>query len=755
MTTLRSRRARLALQSLEDRTVPSGGNVTVGVVKNNVVLTGDDFGAHVTLTEIGPLQFKITGDATTTINGADGTVGVTATLAKNAALIGLFGALDTNVTINGTGQALVNRIELHMSRLGDDNVTITGIQVNDLFVAPGSPQPASAEHDTVSIDSVYVKRMFVQGGTDGLNMTATRFVAGDPAHPSSKVGVFVDVPGGGGNPDSITLSSMAVFGSVYINDENNVHVVVDGSGGNPAYQGLVKNDLLINLTSPLGNGVSEIEVANLSVGQNTIVNWEPNPNALLAPFNPLTVSLTNVDSGGSLIVGSIPAKPPKPGVLPPTTLTVNGCSVQTFIYSGNNQDSIVSVAGSKFSTLSYLGGTAKDSLVVDSTTVDKLASIKLGDGSNTISLNQSHFPKAINLSGGTGTDSVTVELCTADGLLYDGGAGTNTFSLGDSNISGPVSVKGGAGNDTFAVSNSSAELTRLYGGDGTNSFTLSGCQVDTLLDIKGGIGNDTVMLNGCSEGSLKYDGGGGTNTFTLTGARESKIGGDVSLKGGSGGDAVTVDWCNVTGNFNYNGGDGDNSFTIKGGSSIAKNTNLLGGSGPDRIVVNQTTFGTLSKGKYVGGNVTIAPGGIDNNNVLFSYNAFPLPAPVRIRGNLTISAIKSTVIFGQTEVSGTTQIQFRGAFGNATASELSVDSSTFYGAFIVRNAGGFDFLDFGRYSVGLTTTFYRGLNLNGVSGNADVEFCTNPNDGLNGDVNVYGAFLYKVPVHVGPRFHKH
>lgn len=748
----RVHRSPLALLRLEDRTVPSGGKVTVQFSTEDVEIVGDQSGNDVTITEVGARQFLVTGNNGTQIVDKNGQVqagGVSGTLGAQGEIFGHFnGTADDTVTITGSGQGLVRGASLYMGD-GSDHVNVTGMQLWLLSMQFGVQDAKDAGHDYVNLDSDYMGTLSINGGSGGLNMVAGQFLAGDPAKPNKNLGVFVNATSSPTSNDALYFHDFAVFGSMKIIDFNRATVLVAGSL-NPGYQGLVKNNLEVQAGAIGGTDISDIEVGYLSVGQTTTVGWA---QASQTPLNPSTITLLNVDSGGPLTV-DVSNDPLKTAGKPMAThATISGCSAPQFTYKPNKLSAAINMANSKFTTLSLNGGASNDSFTLDQVSADKPFTINAGEGLNTLTLTGTRAP-SISLFAGSGNDTFTLGGCTTNAFKYDAGGGTNNLTI-NASVLGRTGLQGGSGPDTLAIASSSANLLKFNGGEGANSFSLTDTQVAGDLGIKTGSGDDTTTLSNDSvQGDLQYDVGAGLNKLTMS---NDRISGDASFKGGAGSDGVTLHSCSIGGDLSYDGGDAPqnffNVFLIDGGSKVGQNAVLIGGNGRDDIAINETNFGTLSKGKAVGGNVTIAPGGTDSNYVRFSNINGGASSPVRIRGNLAITAIRAAVSLQQMEVSGTSKITFRGNFGDqVTNSELYVDACTFFGKFDLNNAGGADYIQFGCNWGGAQTTFYKGLDMAGVTGSAWVQLSTT--GFFEGFVDVWGPLVYKVSLHVGPGYHK-
>jgi Ca2+-binding RTX toxin-like protein len=142
-------------------------------------------------------------------------------------------------------------------------------------------------------------------------------------------------------------------------------------------------------------------------------------------------------------------------------------------------------------------------------------------------------PAAVNVDGGSGTDSATFSGTPADdtiGIAPDGG-GVATFAVGGTPLVTTavenLDVRGLAGNDTITGQNGIAGLTSLTVDGGTGDDNLRGGDGDDLIlggggndTVDGGRGNDVAEL-GAGKDTFTWDPGDGSDTV------DGQGGGDV------------------------------------------------------------------------------------------------------------------------------------------------------------------------------------------------------------------------------------
>lgn len=200
------------------------------------------------------------------------------------------------------------------------------------------------------------------------------------------------------------------------------------------------------------------------------------------------------------------------------------------------------------------------------------------------------FTGTINVNGGNGNDTITIDAGVTANASITGGAGNDTISGGSGNdtinggndndsISGGAgadSINGAAGNDTLSGGAGNDTLRGAAGADmmdgGDNDDDIAGgADNDTAI---GGNGNDSIANDGGDDQLL---GGAGDDTLRCGGGADVAHGeaGNDSILGGIGDDSLYGDGDNDI----INGGAG-NDF-IDGGTG---NDDLNGGAGSDIVV---------------------------------------------------------------------------------------------------------------------------------------------------------------------------
>ncbi|HVK10346.1 MAG TPA: hypothetical protein VM597_16385 [Gemmataceae bacterium] len=218
---------------------------------------------------------------------------------------------------------------------------------------------------------------------------------------------------------------------------------------------------------------------------------------------------------------------------------------------------LVTVGGS----LSYTGGTGNDAFRPDAAGV----SLRVGGDAR------------FTFGSGRGFDNNVAEfegLSVGRNLTFTGTAGADAI-----NVTGPLQVGGGV----------AANL-----GTGPNGFaaTGAGSTVGTTLTYAGQIGTDAVTLDNLSVGrNVSVNLGDGANQSFTGGPGGLNVYGSLSVKAGSGADAVTIRKGYVGWNLSVNGGAGNDAVTLDD-LAVAGLTTFDLGAGNDTLAVETTAAAT-------------------------------------------------------------------------------------------------------------------------------------------------------------------
>lgn len=254
----------------------------------------------------------------------------------------------------------------------------------------------------------------------------------------------------------------------------------------------------------------------------------------------------------------------------------------------------------------------------------------LGDGANSLTLDNGTVNGNVVVRGGAGTDAVTlggtgaltvngnvrVNLDGADDDLFELGAQATVTGRLEANFANNVTLDAGStvGKSVFLLGGTGGNVVNLDGsiqknvvfvgahgsstagstlnlaGDvGGNLIFIGSRQADTL-DVTGTIGgnlianlragDDTATIGGTVNGNVVLKGGQGNDTLTLSGS----VGGHTFVNAGKGDDAVTVAaTANLTGRAKIDLGPGDDTLTLDD-AAIFSTLRVKGGPGVNTFV---------------------------------------------------------------------------------------------------------------------------------------------------------------------------
>ena len=412
------------------------------------------------------------------------------------------------------------------------------------------------------------------GGSTGNNWQITGVNAGTVG--GIGFSGFSSVTGGIGD-DSFTLNGGALDGTL------------GGGGGNDSLTG----DNGVNTF--VITGVNSGTATGLAGGFNTVENITGGIDADSLTLNGGTLSGTFDGAAGNdtLTVDN--------GA---NTITITGADSGTVtgigsgfgnienITGGTDADSITLNGGTLSGALD--GGAGNDTLAVDN--VANTIEITGVDSGTTTGI-AGGFSNIENLTGGSDTDSITLNGGTLSGVL-DGGAGDDTLTA--DNVANTITISGADSGTVTGIDGGFSAIENVTGGADTDSITLNGGTLSGALN--GGAGDDTltadnglntIQITGTDSGTVTGVGGGFSAIENLSGGSDSDSvtisGGTLTgaLDGGDGNDTLTTD--NVANTITITGVDSGTVTGVGGGFSNIEN--LTGGSDTDSVILNG---GTLS-----------------------------------------------------------------------------------------------------------------------------------------------------------------
>lgn len=499
--------------------------------------------------------------------------------------------LATTVSVE-SGDQVVNSANVSLTVTADsnafDNTTIvtggTGTDVMTITAAGGTvelDQVTKVETINILAGTAGTEdvTMDVNGADNTVDSTKTLAINASALTNSGARLVFTgtgeangyfSVTGGAGN-DSIVGGSAAdtIDGGAH-ND------TIDGAGGNDVLSGGAGND---SITAGTGN-----DSIDAGAGNDTII---------------LEGNLTSADTinGGD---GT--------DTLSVTSLAASGLTNVT-----NVENLSLAGSGSTATLTSNLSFTTIDMSTVDNlaqtltlstgytsaTTVSVDAGDKVVNSANvtlTVTAAAAGITSATTITGGTGTDSMTI---TADGSTVDftNVTAVDAVTVADSTTSGD-DIAFTLGSYATAMS---IDASALNGSD--ERLTVSGASATKNLTITGGAGNDAITGGGGNDSIV-----GGAHNDTITGAA-----GNDNLSGGAGNDKFDLGNAELTYQDTIAGGDGTDTMELNATTAVA-DVAFMNVSGVETLTITDANAGvTLSTYASASGIATVNTlTGVDN-----------------------------------------------------------------------------------------------------------------------------------------------
>ncbi len=172
--------------------------------------------------------------------------------------------------------------------------------------------------------------------------------------------------------------------------------------------------------------------------------------------------------------------------------------------------------------------------------------------------------KALNVTGGAGTDTIVGSSDGTNGDTLNGGAGNDTFTMAG-NLTYKDTVDGGAGDDTMSVTGTSADVDFMHVSN-----------IETL---------DATGSTGLTLGS--YFDATGINTIKLNGSNVTTVDATGTTTG------ITYIANSSNQNENITAGDGDDTFKFAG-STLTGSDTINGAGGNDTILLDNSSAGVTA-----------------------------------------------------------------------------------------------------------------------------------------------------------------
>jgi hypothetical protein len=443
-----NRRFRPQIESLESR-LALAGNVTVLLAGPSLYLTGDNLANELRIEGTGPGAFTVAGVATSLggvaagtrnftgitnifLTMKDGNDTVTFVTAELPGLLSFNGGNQDDELLFGEFAAGDQSFGSISANLGNGNDTVRTNGESNLSIQSSFISNNGAGNNTIDLDpevSLNIGLISVLGGVgdDLFDLGTSTF------ETTTTLGSVIFNAGAGTNRLFID-SDITVNGSL----------IYTGLGGNDFfYPGFDTNDDFLHVqgsvTLSLGNGNNEVRVES----HETIIG------GLLTVLTGSGIDSVTVSTGAAF----------------PSSFSALAVNINTG--AGNDTVTIDAEASTIGSSLVLTTGAGLDTVTLFALLVNGPTVANLGDGNNTLNVDNSRFRGPVSLVTGTGIDTINLE----SGNFNDG-IGTR--------FDGPVTVLLGAGNDTINL------------GFDVNDFV----RFASVVSVNGGNGNDTIVASG-------------------------------------------------------------------------------------------------------------------------------------------------------------------------------------------------------------------------------------------------------------------
>lgn len=310
-------------------------------------------------------------------------------------------------------------------------------------------------------------------------------------------------------------------------------------------------------------------------------------------------------------------------------------------------------------------------------TIEGNVTIKLGDGTNSLTFNNATATGSVVVTSGSGDDTIQMTGDAVESLSIDTGDGTDAVTLSTVTIGGQDESSshdyngdfsggwwrhswfGGWGGDEYDHLNNSS--LNIMTGDGDDTVTLNSVTGNGSTSSGSWHSGDDAWWGGnswCSGGDhgnalWQISLGSGTDSVSLTSVSDP---GSVSIRAGSGTDTVNLTSSTIQGSTNVALSSGDSSQINVTSSTLNGKTSLSTGSGDSQsISVNDSTFAAKTQFSMGGSGATL---NIENGSIAGPGTTFQASVVARLNGpsavanlggpspNNTLTFEKSLAVFG-------------------------------------------------------------------------------------------------------------
>lgn len=501
------------------------------------------------------------------------------------------GNFQNEVTITGTSKTTLkvqqdtNKISLGS---GSGDVTVSGASVKDLNLGGG-------ENTLKAESGGKVENVEGSSGKDTITISGS--------------GSQIDKIITNGGADSITLSDGGKLGTLDASKSNDT-VTVSGSGSlsNITGEGAVKlnNVTLSNtldITGSTGNlTISSGSASDLLADQNKItlennaeikkLQVEDGGKVEVSGSGSVTFDTTNNTGDHAITIGKDTTLKAYTAGSGDDSITIdNGGKLSGASIDFKSGDNILNVmSGGDISELTDIktGNGNSDITINAGATATKLSTIKLGDGTNTLTLGVSGDTNGLTVSGGSGTDNITV---MSGGKISTLNAGENTTNLNLQLATGVANINANSAGSEINITNHDqvGAITKITGNSGSDIINVGK--------------NMTVSEIETGTGALSVNGEATITKLTVS----QNASGDITIGTNT---KTTVTEIVASG--------GDSKVMLKGNGEVTK-LNLSGNTTENITIGNGVTVKNFTTDNQGSDTITVADGGkLDMTSLNFS-----------------------------------------------------------------------------------------------------------------------------------------
>jgi S-layer protein len=457
----------------------TGGTIT-DATATTVTYTASGANSVVTaLSNAAATTVNFAGDKTLTSAGETFTAATTIT-STNSAGISLGTALGTGVTFTGGAGADTVTVGATTKAIsmgaGNDTVTV-GVSA----LGTGGTIDAGAGTDTIVMSAA-------NAATATASLAASLNLAG-------KISGFQNASFTGFTTQTIDMALL----------DNISYISTAGTGATSTLANVASGATIVDVD---GNTALTVLVKDAALSNTDSLNWVQSAAAgfdagLLTADGVETLNITATDTVTAAITQH--------------TLAVDADAIKSITVAGNA--GIILTHTNTGTTLTSLDAAASTGAVTYTAAALASASTIVGSATATNVMTLSAATAAVNYTGGSGNDTVTIANALNNVLVL--GNGTNVVN---GVATGNNTITGGSGADTFITGTTGNNVINF--GDGANAFTATtGNNIYT-----GGSGVDTVTV---TSGNNTISTGGGVDVISVGG-------GANTVSAGAGNDAITI-----------------------------------------------------------------------------------------------------------------------------------------------------------------------------------------------------------------------